>query len=301
MGLARPALRFLAREHARRPFVGPVLTLGRQHVYATPEEARALIRAERLVPAPLAPEDETRSNIPEWRGTAHESHLSDVAFFRLLGVAEVHALDCSDFEGATIVHDLNVPVPAALWSRFDLIVDGGTLEHVFDVRQSLTNIGRMLTPGGRVVHVSPANNWVNHGFYQFSPTLFYDFYAANGFVDLRGYLAEHDPYRLTSHPWEFFEVGVEGRLGSRWGLMTVFVAQKTAQSTADRIPQQSHYARVHARGGGAEPPRVCGGFRALIRRVKARRPEGAKALLRRIIPGYERRKLLGRLKRWGRL
>jgi hypothetical protein len=301
MGLARPALRFIAREHARQPFAGPVLTLGRQHVYATLEDARALMRAERLVPAPLAPGDETRTNIPEWRGTPQETHISDVVFFRLLGLAEVHALDCSDFEGATVVHDLNVPVPAELWNRFDLIVDGGTLEHVFDVRQSLANIGRMLTTGGRIIHVSPTNNWVNHGFFQFSPTLFYDYYAANGFVELRGFLAEHDPYRLTSHPWEFFEVGVEGRLASRQGLMTVFVAQKAAQATADRVPLQSHYARVHAQADRGDSPRAAGGIRDLVRRLKRRRPESLKALLRQIIPGYERRKMLGRLKRWGRL
>lgn len=213
----------------------------------------------------------------------------------------MHTLDCSDFEEATVVRDLNVPVPAEMWNRFDLIVDGGTLEHVFDVRQSLTNIGRMLTPGGRIIHVSPTNNWVNHGFYQFSPRLFYDYYAANGFVDLRGFLAEHDPYRLPSHPWEFFAVGVEGRLASRLGLMTVFVAQKTAQATADRDPLQSHYAPVHAQAGQGESPRAVSGIRALVRRLKQRRPESLKALLRQIIPGYERRKMLGRLKRWGRL
>jgi len=32
----------------------------------------------------------------------------------------------------------------------------------------MANIVRMLKPGGRIMHMQPMNNYVNHGFYQFS-------------------------------------------------------------------------------------------------------------------------------------
>jgi SAM-dependent methyltransferase len=301
MGLAKAALRFIAREHVRKPFVGPVLTLGRQSVSATLGEARSLVAEEGIAPAGLPRQEGVRTSSPNCRKTQPERHITDVAFFTLLGLAEVQALDCSDFEGAEIVHDLNLPVPAGLHDRFDLIVDGGALEHVFDIRQSLANVARMLRSGGRVIHLSPASNWVNHGFYQFSPTLFYDYYMANGFVGLRGYLAEQDLHMEESRPWEFFEVGTSGRLGSPLGLMTVFVAEKAVASTADRVPMQSLYAQLHSAPRQDEARRRPGGLRAAVRYLKGKRPDGVKALLARYLPGYARRRGLGKLKRWGKL
>lgn len=298
MGLVKPALRFIAREHRRKPFTGPVLTLGRQDVPATMDEIRALLASEGITPAGLSRGEGARTDVPSCIGTRHEADPRDVAFFKLLGVMEVLGLDYSPHEGAEIVHDLNRPAPEQLQDRFDLIVDGGTTEHVFDVRQALMNIARMLRIGGRVIHICPANNWVNHGFYQFSPTLFYDYYGSNGFVDLRGYIAEHDLYLVGSRPWEFFEVGAEGRLASRQGLMTVFVAERASISTADTVPLQSHYTQVYSgiRRVQGEPKRSLA--RTLIRHIKERRPDSLKVLLRRLVPGYYRRRGLGKLKHW---
>ena len=301
MGLAKPALRFMAQEHRRKPFVGPVLTLGRQSVSATLEEARVLVTGEGIAAAELPAGEGVWTNIPGCLATPYDRSISDVAFFKLLGLREFQALDCSDFEGAEIVQDLNLPVPAGLHDGFDLIVDGGTLEHVFDIRQSLTNVARMLRGGGRIIHFSPASNWVNHGFYHFSPALFYDYYAAKGFAGLRGFLVEHDIYSVESGPWDFYEVGLEGRVASRHGLMTVFVAEKTLRSTVDKVRLQSHYTQLYARAGRGRADRPIGPWRALIRRLKDMRPDSLKRLVRWIDWGYDRRKGIGKLRRWGRL
>ena len=87
----------------------------------------------------------------------------------MLGLRSLRALDFSDYEGADLIHDLNRPIPDSLRDRFDLIIDAGTTEHVFDVRQALTNYADMLRVGGRIFHSSPANNRLHHGFYQLSP------------------------------------------------------------------------------------------------------------------------------------
>src|ERR1700738_1241384 len=60
-------------------------------------------------------------------------------FFSLLGTKEIVAIDVSDYEGAHIVHDMNRPIPDSLISSFDLVLDGGTLEHVFDFPTALRN------------------------------------------------------------------------------------------------------------------------------------------------------------------
>jgi hypothetical protein len=46
---------------------------------------------------------------------------------------EVSSVDASDYEGATIVHDLNIPIPRELVEQFDIVWDGGTLEHVLQL------------------------------------------------------------------------------------------------------------------------------------------------------------------------
>ncbi|MEL7114711.1 MAG: methyltransferase [Pseudomonadota bacterium] len=68
---------------------------------------------------------------------------------RKLGFGEIESMDFSDYEGASILQDLNKPIPDHLEQQFDFIFDGGTIEHVFNVPQALENVFRMLKPGGR--------------------------------------------------------------------------------------------------------------------------------------------------------
>lgn len=96
--------------------------------------------------------------------------------FAKLGFGKIESLDMSDFEGATILHDLNAPVPKALEQQFDLIFDGGTIEHVFNVPTALANVFRMLRPGGMFVSANGMNGWVGHGMYQFNPELVWTFW-----------------------------------------------------------------------------------------------------------------------------
>lgn len=60
---------------------------------------------------------------------------SDIDFFKLFNFDTIDSMDTSDYEGATIVHDLNVPVPDSLKGKFDVIFDSGTMEHIFNVPQ----------------------------------------------------------------------------------------------------------------------------------------------------------------------
>src|SRR5690606_18138908 len=99
-----------------------------------------------------------------------------------LGARELDVMDYSAYEGAAVIHDLNQPVPGALHERFDAVIDGGALEHIFNFPVALSNLMNMTKPGGRVFLFLPANNLCGHGFYQFSPELMFRvFTEANGF------------------------------------------------------------------------------------------------------------------------
>lgn len=251
MGLSKAALRFIAIEHHRKPFAGSAVMLGRQCVYGTFSDVQQILREEQIPQAKLPPGLDTSTNIPDWRGTENQRFTSDAAFFYALGVQDVRALDVSDFEGAEIIWDLNRPVDSGLEGRFDLILDSGTLEHVFDVKTAMTNLARMLRPGGRVIHFSPANNFCNHGFYQFSPTFFADFYLGNQFRDVRVYIAEESVRTPGLQRLELFEFHTSNQpcmMASPMDhrLLVYSVAEKGSESTADQVPVQSYYAAAFA-------------------------------------------------------
>ena len=138
-------------------------------------------------------------------------------------------------------------MPASTHNSFDLIFDGGTLEHVFDVRTALRTICSMAKVGGRVVHVSPLSNCVDHGFYCFSPTLFADFYSANSWLIRRLATARFDLDPATD-PWEIKDYNPDdfSRLGAlEPGIyFTLACVESGANSTVDAIPQQSYYRKM---------------------------------------------------------
>lgn len=107
--------------------------------------------------------------------------FSETLIKKLFDAKEVDSLDYSDYENATIIWDLNKPIQSEYEQRFDCVLDGGTLEHVFNYPVALQNAMRLCKVGGHLIIQTPANNCCNHGFYQFSPTLLADVLDNNGF------------------------------------------------------------------------------------------------------------------------
>jgi SAM-dependent methyltransferase len=77
-------------------------------------------------------------------------------------------------------------VPASLKNKYDCVWDGGTLEHVFNYPAALKNCMDMVKPGGHLILETPGNNYFGHGFYQFSPELFFSLLDKhNGFSETK--------------------------------------------------------------------------------------------------------------------
>jgi len=91
------------------------------------------------------------------------------ALFTALGYPRIEAMDFTDAEGAQHIHDLNRPVPDALHERFDVVIDGGTTEHIFHIGQALDNCHAMLRPGGLMLSYVSCDGWFGHGFFQTGP------------------------------------------------------------------------------------------------------------------------------------
>lgn len=105
------------------------------------------------------------------------------SFLKLLGASEVSSLDASDYESATVIHDMNTPIPQQFKNKYDVVIDGGSLEHIFNFPAAIKNCMEMIKPGGYFLGFTPANNFLGHGLYQFSPELYFRVFSKeNGFA-----------------------------------------------------------------------------------------------------------------------
>jgi SAM-dependent methyltransferase len=291
MGLTQSYIRLLARQHKLKPFQGPVLTLGRQAVYATYEQVREILISEGIEPQPLDPNQPLTTNIPTWIDATDSmsKFTSDHVVFQSLAGLSVFALDVSDYENADYVADLNFSVPNDLAQKFGLIIDGGTLEHVFDVKQALQNVNCMLKPGGTVIHISPGSNCLGHGFYQFSPTLFYDYYGVNGFTNLEGFILEvkranfQNNYNSKCDCWKWdFQQSYPNVIHNQ-PIAVYFSAKKTNSSKIDNLPQQGDFSGQVEGGKMGNTTTTEKAENVIISNIKDLFPQNSKNLIKRLL------------------
>jgi hypothetical protein len=272
MGIIRSNAAFLLDARARGVVFDRTLTLGRQRLYVRPDELRALAA-------------QYRADLHDAAGGLRYGEPADAFLTRFLDVRELHALDRSAYEGAGVTHDMNLPIPAALEERFDAVVDSGTLEHIFNVPVALANCMKLAKRGGSVFLASPANNMCGHGFYQFSPELFFRvFSAANGFSLTRLVLVTHPfPGAELSARQTWYEVRDPAEIGARAPLMTktpafLMMEAKRVDAVPSVLtaPQQSDYV---SRWDAVESPPPAAPPRSALRAMAARLPPGARAWL----------------------
>lgn len=245
MGLSGHAVDAIGREHAFRPIKGDVLFIGRQATYFTPSKLVKKLRSHGNVVDPSAIEiDRTTIN----RIPGYGQIVTDRSIFHALGVDSVKALDTSPYEGAEIVHNLNEPISDSLRENADFIVDGSTLDNVFDPAMALRNLSAMLKPGGRVLMI---NAWSpRDGSYALcSPAWYFDFFVANGFADCKTYVCVSAGSRANVY-WldPAFMRTAESRirvplLACWWRIPAVLVlAEKASEPSSPLVsPTQAHY------------------------------------------------------------
>jgi SAM-dependent methyltransferase len=217
---------------------------------------------------------------------------------RLLGAEQICSIDASSYEHASVVHDLNQPIPDALKDAFSVVIDAGTLEHVFNFPTAIRNCMEMVRVGGHLLLMTPANNFMGHGFYQFSPELFFRVCSGeNGFEIMKAILCEVD----AEAPW--YEVVDPARAQRRVELVNCRPAYLLVLARRVRrvpilavTPQQSDYTALWQAPGGkadtgpaAAPAFAARVLRALGRRLAAayRRVEPSGLAARRLRPDSE--------------
>ena len=246
MGFIRGNMLPILKEASRRPFSGHALFLGAPDIYF---DYPHLERMAKIAKVTLGKPSEMKlSPKPDF---AAKQYLDGESVFKMLGFEQISVLDCSEFEGANIIFDLNsAELPDELAGKFDVVIDHGTLEHVFHFPNALQNVHNLLKVGGRAINSAPGTNFFDHGFYMFQPTLFVDYYTANNW-DIESIQVVQFTYNQETEPCFFtdYEPGLFDSVG--YGKMdgklytTLCVATKTENSTSSTIPQQGYYKRLN--------------------------------------------------------
>ncbi|MGI9308537.1 MAG: hypothetical protein ACR2P6_04695, partial [Gammaproteobacteria bacterium] len=144
----------------------------------------------------------------------HKTYCDNI-LLNYLGASSVDSVDNSDYQNASIVHDMNLPVPAKYEATYDTVIDGGVIEHIYNIPQALSNCSALCKPGGQIIHIAPANNFCGHGFWQISPELFFSLYSEeNGYTNTEVYLADLTNLKTwfkVKPPSDGYRVDVHGK------------------------------------------------------------------------------------------
>ena len=173
-----------------------------------------------------------------------------------LGAKRIESIDNSAYEQATIVYDLNEPIPEYLKSSFSCVFDGGSTEHIFNFPQAIKNCMEMVAVGGHLVGVAGANNFTGHGFYQFSPELYYRIFSPeNGYVVEDMFLCETQRGAPCHRAEDPAVLGRRVEMTNSKPTYIMVIARRVSDSPIFKTtPQQSDY--VCAWGLGNEPELV---------------------------------------------
>ena len=154
-----------------------MLTLGYQDFVTTPDTL------DQLFHAGFSQNLKERPEALQTRWEQEGYRVFDINDFGQKVNVEIVAIDVVKLQGEELVVDLNQPIDPMFHGAFDLVFDGGTIEHCFNIGQAISNAASCVKQNGFIVHNNPLNK-INHGFFNLCPTFYYDFYSQNGFQPL---------------------------------------------------------------------------------------------------------------------
>lgn len=230
MGVDTQVLRFLLKSANDGLAKDSMLMLGRQSLHVQPVMLARILAENGFEPLALE------------RDSYIEPLLSHIGF------KKIDSIDFSNYELATIVHDLNQPIPGELRNAYSCVFESGTLEHVFNFPRAIQNCMEMVQVGGHYLGVTVVNNFMGHGFYQFSPELFFRIFSKeNGYRVEELIVCEIDSSATWYRVADPILVGGRVRLiNSRPTYMMIKACKTAAKEIFQVTPQQSDYVATWA-------------------------------------------------------
>lgn len=229
------------RKHNLTPPNPRVLELGESNWYGDVPLEQLEADVTRHVSEPTEREA-TLTRLREAAGSSRADRLYDIArvFFKVFLRHSTYTAIDPGTPGSTHRFDLNKPV--TLTDRFDVTVNTGTGEHVFNVYQFYKTAHDLTVEGGLMIHSAPFTGWLDHGFYNFQPTFFFDLARANRYNVLTCVIARLNPFQyvcLGSHA-DLPALVKSGGIPPESHINVVF--RKCAEPVEFTVPMQAYYA-----------------------------------------------------------
>ena len=230
MGISLIPAMFLARQAGNLGHAKRGLMLGRQKLHLSGRKLDRFVAGARGYGFELS----------------SDSILQDDGFtetlLSALGYPPVEAMDFTDKEGARHIHDLNRAVPPKLKGKFDVVIDGGTTEHVFHIGQAIENCHALLRPGGLMLSFVSCDGWFGHGFFQTGPDVPWRYWHhARGCEMLEvSVVPRKSPHRITPIPDPTGRPR-GGELALEGPHMLLCACRKPLEAKPYALPVQSHY------------------------------------------------------------
>jgi hypothetical protein len=270
MGITSNCAKFLLYARGLGVSYASTITLGRQQLMINESEAIQL--------AARSPIDAARIRNSEYAEP----------LFEMLGASHIDSMDHSGFEKATVIHDLNSSLPNHLQSKYSAVFDGGTLEHVFNFPQAVKSCMDMLCVGGHFVSITPANNYCGHGFYQFSPELFFSVFSEEFGFRIKTVIVFVETPELREVNW--YKIKDPREVKHRVVLTngnptTLMVVAEKIKDTKDikLTPFQSDYAHIWAVYDSINEDKKIGNESRWIHYYRRFTPEFIKKFIRNVV------------------
>jgi hypothetical protein len=235
MGLDSNGVKFLLYAKSLGINFSETATIGRQYLYIDPRELKEILSRFNYHL------DDKYLELIFKENSGYAETL-----FRYFGANNLYSFDCSSYENATYLHDLNFIIPDSYKDKYDVVIDGGALEHIFNFPVAIKNCMEMVKVGGHYLGMTIGNNFMGHGFYQFSPELMFRIFTRENGYEIVNLLAME-----TAAGSQWFSVKDPNELKERVTLVNhsplyIFVIAKkiAAVEIFKNVPQQSDYATI---------------------------------------------------------
>jgi len=154
-----------------------VIDMGSQTLNFGPELIDKLLKRE------LKFDEKTKEKLKDFKSRLLNNKRPSTSDFILnLGFKKYLSVDVN---GAydSLSYDLNEVIEEKYNYKktYDLVINNGTGEHVFNQYSLFKNMHNFCSVGGVMLHILPFIDWINHGFYSFHPIIFGDMASSNNY------------------------------------------------------------------------------------------------------------------------
>ncbi len=127
----------------------------------------------------------------------NKKNFSTKDYFKSIGFRNYKSIDINGAYGS-FQFDLNKNIAKTynFNQKYDLVINNGTGEHVFNQYALFLNFHNLTKVGGIMLNILPFIDWINHGFYNFNPIFFADLAASNNYKIEKISLANRDGAEL---------------------------------------------------------------------------------------------------------